>query len=543
MPVGKRRRRVAVPAIIQWLFLGGLGLVIVALLTYHVTGEKRWWFWALLGAGGAAFVSSLALNRRAVLDFFRAGATKYSAAVGANFLIVLGIVVAVNYISSLRGYRIDFTQNKQYTLSPQTVKIIKSIKHPVTITAFYRPDSWNYEDVRILLDQYKELGRGRIRVRFVDPDKNPSLARSYGITMSGTTVFECQGRREQTTGSEEQDFTSTLLKVISTERKKVYFLEGHGECDPESYDDMGYSYAKEALERERYTVEKVNLMTQKTIPETCDVLIIAGPEKPLMKREAEEIKKYLDRGGRVLILAEPVIPKGSGKVQDMPGLRDILDDYGIEMHNDIVFDPGSCLAIGFLPSLSTPVIAGDRIKWHEITRPLTRGRRGLVFFPTCRSFKKQESPPSGVTVDVLLETTDRSWGDVEPLGQRLNEGVDYKGPLAVALVAEKEIKQGGGKKKGKGAEEGKKRARLVVFGDADFASNGFFRQVYNGDLFMNAIDWLAEEEALVSIRPKEPERRPLNMDIRARRFLYLTTLFLLPGLCIVGGAIVWWRRR
>ena len=529
MPRGKRRVKAPVPVMVQWLFLGGLALVVAALLTYHVTREAKWWFWAILGTGGAAFLASLVINRRAVADFFRARATRYSAAVGANFLIVLGIVVAVNYISSLRGYRIDFTQNKRYSLSPQTVKIIKSIKHPVTITAFYRPDSWNYEDVRILLDQYKELGRGKIKVRFVDPDKNPGLARTYGITMSGTTVFECQGRKEQTTGSEEQDFTSALLKVISTERKKVYFLEGHGERDPESYDDLGYSYAKEALERERYTVEKLNLLTQKTIPETCNVLVIAGPEKPLMREEIEEIRKYLDRGGRLLAMLEP---------PPAPGLEELFNGYGIKVQNDMVLDPGAFLARGFFAEISTPVVTGNRIKWHEITRPLTRARGVALFFPTVRSLKKEESLPSGVTVDSLLETTDQAWGETNPREPKFDEGVDFKGPLTLALAVEKELKP-----KAKKKEEEKKRARIVVIGDADFACNQFFRGTYNADFFMNAINWLAEEEELVSIRPKEPERRPLNMDIKARRLLYLTTLFLLPGLCIVGGIIVWWRRR
>ncbi|HIE09431.1 MAG TPA: hypothetical protein EYP65_06230 [Armatimonadetes bacterium] len=531
MPRGKRRVKAPVPVIVQWLFLGGLALVVAALLTYHVTRETKWWFWTILGVGGAAFVASLIINRKAVVDFLKARATRYSAAIGANFLIVLGIVAAVNYISSLRGYRIDFTQNKRYTLSPQTVKIIKSIKHPVTVTAFYRPDSWNYEDVRILLDQYKELGRGKIKVRFVDPDKNPGLARAYGITMSGTTVFECQGRREETTGSEEQDFTSALLKVISTERKKVYFLEGHGERDPESYDDLGYSYAKEALEKERYTVEKLNLLTQKTIPEACDVLVIAGPEKPLMKEEVEEVRKYLERGGRVMVMIEP---------PPAPGLDDLLEGYGIKVHEDMVLDPGAFLARGFFAEISTPVVAGDRIKWHEITRPLTRARGVALFFPTCRSLEKEESPPSGVTVDSLLETTDQAWGETNPREPRLDEGVDHKGPLTLALAVEKEL-ESEGKKKGK--EKTKKRARIVVVGDADFACNQFFRGTYNADFFMNAINWLAEEEELVSIRPKEPERRELTMDIKARRLMVLVTLFILPGLCVALGVVVWWRRR
>jgi len=524
MPVGKRRKRVPIPALVQWLFLGGLGVLVAALLTYHVTREAKWWFWAMLGVGGAATLASVVLNRRAVADFFRARATVHSAATGANFLLILGIVVVVNYISSLRGYRVDFTQNKQYSLSPQTVKIIRSVKHPVTITAFYRPDSWNYEDVRILLDQYKELGKGKIRVRFVDPDKNPGLARAYGITMSGTTVFECQGRKEETTGSEEQDFTSALLKVISTGRKKVYFLEGHGERDPESYDNLGYSYAKEALEREHYTVEKLNLLTQKTIPEACDVLVIAGPEKPLMKEEVEEIRKYLGRGGRLLLMTEP---------PPAPGLGELLKDYGVEVQEDLVLDPGAFLARGFFAEISTPVVAGSRIKWHEITRPLTQARGVALFFPTVRSFRKEESPPSGVTVESLLETTDQSWGEENPREPRYDEGVDPKGPLTIALAIEREM----------GGKEGKKRARIVVVGDADFACNQFFRGTYNADFFMNAVNWLAEEEALVSIRPKEPERRELTMDVRARRLMFLTTIVILPALCIFLGGVVWWRRR
>jgi ABC-type uncharacterized transport system involved in gliding motility auxiliary subunit len=319
-----------------------------------------------------------------------------------------------------------------------------------------------------------------------------------------------------TFGYQEQDLTSTLLKVSRDTVKGVYFLTGHQERDPESQEQGGYSLIKQVLERENYKVGKFNYVVTDTVPSDVAVLVVAGPRKPLSAEETLRLSRYVDKGGSLLILAEPGIPDPFGGM---------LSAYGVELPDDVVIDPTR----SFFGDIASPL--ADSYGFHQITKDLG----GLTtFFPTARSVVLSDPGPEGWARQLLVTTSKDSWAETGYREQQVKpDANEVKGPLGLMAVVEP-------------SEVGAGKGRVVIVGDADFVSDDVLNSmanVGNADLFMNAVNWLATEEELITIRPKAPEQREVILTPpQARAIIYSNILFV-PLLVLAAGALVWWRRR
>jgi ABC-type uncharacterized transport system involved in gliding motility auxiliary subunit len=365
------------------------------------------------------------------------------------------------------------------------------------------------------------------------------LAITYNIKQNGTVVFESGDRREDVEShqNEEQDFTSAILKLLATEQKKLYFLDGHGEHDIDGYDDNSYNDLKRAIEAENYQVDKLVLAGQLSVPADCSVLVIAGPEKPLLSQEEEAIVRYLDQGGKAIIMVDPT---------PSPSLASLLERWGVEVRDDIILDIG-------LPLFGDSRIpATVRYEYHTITLPLAGV---MTFFPVARSLApKTDSANQQLEVTQLVKTSNDSWGELDTgslLSERragYDEGRDIKGPMSVALAVvlreKSEDVEPPPPMPGQPPEEATKEKRvLVVMGDSDFLTNKYI-QPGNLDLFMNSVNWLAEEEELISIRPKDQEQAQVQrLTGRQLRLVTYSSIFVVPILLLIAGGIVWWRRR
>jgi hypothetical protein len=160
----------------------------------------------------------------------------------------------------------------------------------------------------------------------------------------------------------------------------------------------------------------------------------------------------------------------------------------------------------------------------------------MTFFPMSRSITPDDTPPDGYLVAPLLRTGQNSWGETELVGDRaqFDAGRDLEGPVTISAVvsqAQAADTTAGGK------------MRLVVLGDSDFASNAYFEFSGNGDLFMNTISWLAEQEDLISIRPKDVQDRRVTLTPRQSRMIFYVSVILMPLAALIMGVIVWIRRR
>jgi ABC-type uncharacterized transport system involved in gliding motility auxiliary subunit len=441
---------------------------------------------------------------------------------GANLalytLIGIAIIVLVNWFVNNHDKSWDLTPNKEYSLSPQSIKILKGLKQNVTIYAFDRKDAFSRR--RDLLGEY-ESASNRVAVQYVDPDRQPALAKQYGIQTYGTIEVVSGTRHFQAQNTNEEGVTNALIRVLMGE-KTVYFVDGHGERSIDDTGRDGFDNLKKELNNESYEVKTLMLLQKNEIPANCEMLVIAGPKHDYLPAEIETISKFIEGGGRVLFMLDPGVK--------LPNLNKMLAGWGVTLRNDLVVDLNPVARLfGTTPVMPLIIKYGS----NPIVEPL---QRTATLFPLSRSIEISKDA-KGSPPEILCQTSDDSFGvegfnpSMQQISPKPRPG-DVKGPLTVA-VADTISGQDG--KKGEG--------RLVVTGTSLLGANAYLGFQGNKDLVMNMVNWLSAEESLISIRPKPQEQQTLNMNQRQMGQLLYLGVFGLPLAIILVGAGVWWRRR
>lgn len=459
----------------------------------------------------------------------RVALTGRQAKYGSNALIMslafLGILVVVNYLVYNNSQRWDLTEDQQFTLAPETRETLERLPQNVTALAFYTP-RLSSTFAEGLLDQYKFHSGGNFDYQFINPEADPLTAQQANITRDGTIVFRMGEYQEQVTLVSEREMTAALVRLISPGEQAVYFLTGHGEYSPDEFGEQSYSSVKRALETKNYRVETLNLLALNRIPEDASVIVIAGPTRPISEGEVALLREFLDGGGALVVLAEPLPMTDFG--DDPDPLADYLEEaWGIVLGKDMVVD---------LTSNQVYIAVANQYGDHLITQRL----QGLVtIFPTARSVTVDRTVEE-VDSDELVFTAPQSWAETDlnalmgtaEAGESPqiapDEDVDIIGPVPLSAAAENYINEG----------------RLVVFGDSDFASDAFFNQYGNGDLLVNAIDWAAEQEDIINLTPRDsvtrllvpPQQYVLNL-------ILLGSVFIVPGAVLAAGVLAWVQRR
>jgi ABC-type uncharacterized transport system involved in gliding motility auxiliary subunit len=510
----------------------GLAVIAAALISYSVRSIWSTYQTVAVIIGAVLVVASLAVKS----DEIRQGLGRRSARFGINsaasVFFLIGILAFVNYLGAQHVKRVDTTTEKIYSLSDESTKVVQQIKQDLHIKAFY--PGGEYAPAKEVLELFKGKNN-RISYEFIDPDKQPVVAQQNQVTQYGefqnpmtgesfrygTLILEMGGKTEriekQSEALHEEDITNALTKLVKGEKKTIYFTQGHGEKNIDDTEKSGYSSAKAGLEKGNYTVKSVNLVEQGKVPDDASVLIMAGPKNEPFSNEMDYIQAYLDKGGSVLILLDPT---------PAPSLADFMKKWGIDVGNNIVLDAsGIGRLFGAGPEIPLVTNYGN----HKITQ----GMKGVMtFFPLVRSVTPVPNPPGGAMVETLFSSAERSWGETNMKAGKaeFNEGVDLKGPVSLAVAATKDLGPN-------------KKARLAVFGDSDFAANSTFGVQGNGNLFLNTVSWLAQDESFISIRTKNPEDRRLTMTEAQVRLTSYVMLLLLPVGILATGISVWMKRR
>jgi ABC-type uncharacterized transport system involved in gliding motility auxiliary subunit len=472
----------------------------------------------------------------------------------AGVIIFLAIVVGLQYIAIQYPKRWDLTKTGQYTLAPQSKKIMDQLRQkkiPVEVLGFYETkDVAARESVRDLLDQYRDVDPD-LKYSFIDPDRERAVALANKIESYPTLVIKVGKKDERISTADEESVTNAISRLLRTEVKKVYFLKGHGELSPASTEAQGFSVAKQEIEKQNYKTDEIVLMQAAEVPKDATILIIAGPNTDLMDNELEEIRNYLKRGGSLLVMLNPF---------KTPKLCSFLKDYGFSTADDIVIDQMSRVLGGdyLMPVVTT-----------YVKFAITKNFTVASFFPEARSVSAAKKPGPNLVVQNLALTSPVSWTiDQEQLksgNAKFDPKTGVKGPLSVMAVSTftppaetpkpgaKNTSETGTKADGKKEEAKKnpdeksdaktKKARIVVTGSSQLASNKFFKLQGNGDLFMNTVSWLAEDENLIAIRPKSAHSQPLVLQSRDSLMILLIPVALIPLAWIVAGIVVFLYRR
>lgn len=492
-------------------YLGTLGLALLVgtYLWYSTTEVMGTLKGTLLIAGGMLVLFSLAANFNDILESFQ----KRSTRLGANSAIVIIAALAIFSFVNFLGYRhhkkFDLTAEKLYSLSDQTIKTLTGLQKDVKVYYFNKTD----EPVADEVEKYRYYSK-HITYERVDLQARPEMASQFRGARPGDTYVVAGNRSEKLSTVDEQSLTSALIKVTRDKAKTVCFIEGHGERELAGGGPEGYQGVDTKLKGDNYDTKSINLVSTNKIPDECSVIVLAGPKKALLAPEAEMIKKYLNDGGKVMLELDPDAD---------PELSDLVKDWNIEVRKDTVLDTsGVGRLFGTGPAVPLVIQYGS----HPITKDF--GRNAMTFYPLARSIKAESK--GDITVTDLLKTSEASFGETDLQGNeaKFDEGKDNKGPLTLGVAATKKV--------------GEKEARLIVIGDSDFASNAYQRSAANGDLFVNAVNWLAQEEDLISIRPKSQTNRNVELTPAAEKILFWLTL-ILPLAVIGAGIQTWWKRR
>jgi len=473
----------------------------------------------------------------------------------AGVLVFLAIIVAVQYIALQHPKRWDLTKSGTYTLAPQSKKLLETFKEkslPIEVLAFYESkDQAARESVSDLLDQYRDV-YSKFTYTFVDPDKERSVALQHKIDSYPTLIFMAGKREERISAADEETVTNALAKLLRTENKKVYLLKGHGELNVTSTEPDGLATAKEQMEKQNYAVEELILLQTPSVPADANLLVIAGAKTDPLDPELESIREYLNRGGSLLVFLNPF---------KTPKLTAFLKDYGFETREDIIVDRMSRVLGGdyLMPVVTT-----------YIKSPITKNFTMASFFPEARSVRAPAKPPAQVDAKELCLTSPVSWTiSQEQLASGnadFNEKTDIKGPVSVMAVstvktpeAPKTDKEAKKKDSGIAGEEAApdkkvasddqagaktKKARIAVLGSSLIASNKFFKLQGNGDLILNTVSWLAEDENLIAVRPKTARSQPIVLTANeSLAFLFIPVILIPLAVIVIGLAIHLYRRR
>jgi ABC-type uncharacterized transport system involved in gliding motility auxiliary subunit len=503
----------------------GLGLLVLALIVWYATGVRMWYTTALLVIGVLGLVDWVLIASPLVLGRFSPRQLAAEANASVFIIAAIGIVVLLNYVANRRHYEWDLTKNQRYTLSNFTKDILKKVNDKVEVTAFY-PKQGQFAGMRQkaqdLLDQYQSVN-DRISVKFVDPLFDRATATSKGIKTAPTILFETAGKRQEANEATEKEVTAAFLKLQTGQKKKIYFLQGHGELDPdESQPEASMGSVRQLLLDQQHDVEKLTLMGKaKVVPEDAAALVIGGPKFPLRPEETKAVEEYLGKGGHVLLLVGP----------KSPPFAELLAPWGVKVGNDRVIDLVNSIGA------STPAVGA--YETHEITKDL---RRSVTAYPGARSVTAITPAPPGVTVTPLMKTSTQSWAETNLKAPPQLDSKDTPGPVTLGVAVTKDL-SGPAPTGSTAAGKTGKIVRLVVLGSADMAANDF-TQLLPGNTYLigNAINWLAEEEALVNIPPKDETPQTVTLTDPQRRIIS-TTVYALPLAAMMLGAIVWWKRR
>jgi hypothetical protein len=491
----------------------------------------------------------------------RARRVAFGLNVGAALAVAAALVVLVNVAAARYPGRWNLSRSDYYTLSDKTRSLLSGLHGEVRVLAFFEQNHDLYRDVRNLLEEYEETARHfaslRLTVEMADPNRDLArvreLKQTLGITEPNVVVFEYEGRRKFVRASDvtdyehevdyerlfagkpsvhrkraafrgEQAFTSALLSVTRTGVPVVYFTTGHGEHQPDDANPLtGYTRIAERLRQENLEVRVLLPAGSSGIPGECALLIVAGPTRAFSTAEADMVRAFLERNGRLLLLADP---------GTTTGLEDALDPWGVRLGGGTVTGPT-------MTGHDLLVMEYGR---HDITRPL---RDILCLFYGARPVEPTETTSSSTnTADrprvwPLAFEPKPFWVETNPKQSppRFDEGEDRPGPVSLGVAVERGA--------GRDLSLGLKATRLVVFGDSDFVSNGALRGAIGGnaDLFLGSVNWLLDRQELLAIGPKSTAALRIEMSRRQVFRLWAIVVFLAPAVVTVLGLAVWFRRR
>ena len=437
-----------------------------------------------------------------------------------NLIFLVGLLIVaglLGWLSTRYNIEADWTSSGRNSLSVDSRKLLEEMKGPVHITAFARETPELRDHIRDLIARYQRH-KADIDLRFVNPDAEPERVRELGITLDGELLIAYNGRSDTIQDLSEQSLTNALLRLARPGTRKVVFLTGHGERNPQGQANHDFGQFGKLLVDKGLNIETLTLAETQVIPEDTSLLVIADPRTPLLSGEVKLINRYLKQGGNLLWLIEP----GS-----LHGLEPVAETLGIELLPGTVVD-----ATTQLFGIDNPAFAViPDYPMHEITRSL---EGNITLFPQACAI--DVTTPEGWQAEPLLTTLDRAWTEIGPISGtiRFDQDSDERmGPLDIGYVFTRE----------QGDEDRAIQQRVVTICDSDFISNTYLGNAGNINLGLALFNWLNHDDRFIAITARTASDVNLELSKPAQALIGFGFLFLLPLALLSAGVGIWWRRR
>lgn len=454
-------------------------------------------------------------------DTVSARQARFGATAGLYVIVVIAILVLVNWLANRYNKTYDTTSNKRFTLSQETANVVKNLKSDATITYIDRASG--FDAARGILDRYKNLS-SKIKIQYIDAQKQPTLVRAYAPRYAGTAFVEVGQRREEAKALTEEGITGAFLKDLKGVRN-VCFVTGSGEHSPDESDENGLAQFKTMLDRDNYKAQAVTLIDKTEVPKDCNVLVLAGPRADYTANEVTALKTYVEGGGRALILVDPPLNFGREHIAENKPLTDLLEKWGVTPEKNLVLEQNP---VGQIMGYGPEVPLVSSYESHPIVNDMKKSFAG---FPIARSLTSKNGDKT--TVEKLFSTTERSIAATKLDSNQINpsDPSNKKGPFVLGVA--------GTYNTGKADNPG----RFVVIGNSGFVTNNMLHFQGNSNLALNAVNWLSADEDLISIRPKAPDDRRLNVNTRQMNLFFYFDLIAIPLIAILGGVTLYLKRR
>ena len=509
--------------------LAGLILIAVGLGLFAIYGTMTLTAAGFLWPGLLLTLFLLYVRFNEIKKLLAKKSSRYGANMVVMVIIFATVVIFMATLGEAHKKRFDLTKTGRFTLSSQTKKILRSLDTPVKAVAFYRNEPGTMharqrQTMRDLLEEYTSFS-DNFTFTFIDPDRKPGLASKYGVSEYRIVLLMAGGKQVKVANEKEEKMTNGLIKLLREEQKIVYFVKGHGEKDINSKTKDGYNAALQAIVKESYTVRELLLLRVDDVPEDASVLVLASPRRDLDQAELDKLDRYYKRGGALLVEIDPGHP---------PAFRTWVEQYGFKLQADVIIDQQSQL---YGASHLTPVVYA----YHK-KHPLTEGFTLASYFPIANSVYIDEDKKRGRYQ--LALTGPNSWTEVDKAqlesGQaEYNEEREKRGPIPVMAVTTIAIE-------GEEDSQGAKRDRygkMILIGDSDFADNTNINLAGNGDLFLNSINWLAEEANLIAVRAKKSYITPVVLTVAQGRAIFWIPVVMIPSVVLMAGISIYSRRK
>lgn len=427
-------------------------------------------------------------------------------------LLLMSVAGGLSYLASRQPLQRDMTFAASNSLTEASIALLAKLKEPLSITVYATEQDARLGDIRKIIREFVSLYqryKPDIKLIFIDPEKEPKLARDAGIQLNGEMVVEYAGRSEHITLINEQQLSSTLLRMAHSKSETVMYLSGHGErkLDGIANFDMGNPYGTK-LKQNGYHIAALNLALAQEVPSNVSTLVITQPQVDMLPGEVDKLLRYVDKGGNLLWLID---------VEPLHGLERLAEKLDLILPPGVVLDPAAsemrvpanwAIGVGYTP--------------HVITRNFNL----ITAFPSARPLTWNEN--SDWQRHTLVEVATRGW--VSRSGKaKFDKAHDTRGPIIIATALQRSIND--------------HEQRIVVVGNGAFLSNSYAGNGGNVDLGVNMINWLAGEEQLITLQPRSAKDATVNLSKTQLGIIGLTFLFVMPLLLAGWGAWLWWKRR